>query len=199
MPEGGAENSSGKDLGMGWLDTPDLCYTDAVTVLAAATHRPVRVVLHRGRRVVRVDFEFGRFLLAQNHDTGTTTDPDASVDSLDGRRAWVFAGLGNPEGFVATVTGMGLTVVGRRFWPDHHTWTDGERKEMALEARDASPDVILTTEKDAVKLPPDRPAWPAPLRIVRIGIEFLDEGSELIGERIRQCLASQSVSAASDG
>ncbi|WP_064058037.1 hypothetical protein [Prescottella equi] len=65
---------------MGWLDTPDLCYTDAVTVLAAATHRPVRVVLYRGRRVVRVDFEFGRFLLARNDDTGTTTDPDACGD-----------------------------------------------------------------------------------------------------------------------
>lgn len=63
---------------MGWLDTPDQRYTDAVTVLAAATHRPVRVVLHQGRHVVRVDFEFGRYLLARNDDTGVTTDPDAS-------------------------------------------------------------------------------------------------------------------------
>jgi len=63
---------------MGWLDTPDQRYTDAVTVLAAATHRPVRVVLHQGCHVVRVDFEFGRYLLARNDDTSTPTDPDAS-------------------------------------------------------------------------------------------------------------------------
>lgn len=65
---------------MGWLDTPDQRYTDAVTVLAAETHRPVSVVLHQGRHVVRVDFEFGRYLLARNDDTGATTDPDASGD-----------------------------------------------------------------------------------------------------------------------
>lgn len=64
---------------MGWLDTPDTCYSDAITVLATATHRPVRVVLHQGRRVVRVDFELGRYLLAKN-DAGATSDPDASGD-----------------------------------------------------------------------------------------------------------------------
>ncbi len=126
----------------------------------AARHRPIELCDQRGR-----------------------SDPDVPLDRVTGR-AWLFAGLGNPNAFTTTVEQMGFSVVGQRFWPDHHTWTDAELAHMARQARQAGPDLVLTTEKDAVKLPPDRPDWPAPLRVVRIGIEFLDDDAGRMCERI---------------
>jgi tetraacyldisaccharide 4'-kinase len=115
-------------------------------------------------------------------------DPQMSVESAAGRRAWLFAGLGNPSAFTATAEHMGFQIVGSRFWPDHHTWTDADLEEMARDARAAAPDVVLTTEKDAVKLPPDRPNWPAPLRVVRVAINFRADDAEIALAMIQQAV-----------
>ncbi|WP_430335753.1 hypothetical protein [Rhodococcus sp. ACT016] len=42
-------------------------YADALTVLAAATHRPANVVNTGGGYAIRVDFEYNRYLLATDH------------------------------------------------------------------------------------------------------------------------------------
>ena len=129
-------------------------------------------------------------LLAARHhpielcDQAGRCDPDMPVDAMADRRAWVFASLGNPTAFIATVEGMGFEVTGRRFHPDHHTCSDAELDGMAIQAGQAGAEVVLTTEKDAVKLPPDRPDWPAPLRVVRVGIEFLDDDAETMNRLI---------------
>lgn len=116
--------------------------------------------------------------------------PDAQmpVSSVAGRHAWVFAGLGNPAAFIATVERMGFVVVGRQFWPDHHTWTDDELDTMARQAAAAKADMVLTTEKDAVRLPPDRPAWPAPLRVVRVAMTFADHEGATARELLIQAI-----------
>ncbi|PTR30648.1 hypothetical protein C8K36_102501 [Rhodococcus sp. OK519] len=52
-------------------------YNDALTALAAATHRPANIVNIVGRYAIRVDFEFNRYVLATNAGDGLTTDVDA--------------------------------------------------------------------------------------------------------------------------
>ncbi|MDH6280458.1 hypothetical protein M2284_001452 [Rhodococcus sp. LBL1] len=42
-------------------------YADALTVLAAATHRPANVVNTGAGYAIRVDFEYNRYLLATDH------------------------------------------------------------------------------------------------------------------------------------
>ncbi len=119
-------------------------------------------------------------------DPSGKVDTEMPVDEAKARRAWIFAAVANPTGFAATVEAMGFAIVGRRFWPDHHTWNDAELDDMAQQARQNEPDVILATEKDAVKLPPDWPDWPAPLRVVRVGIEFLDDDAATMRECIHR-------------
>jgi len=113
-------------------------------------------------------------------------DSDLPLARLAGRRVWVFAGVGNPAAFLATVGKIGLTVVGQRFWPDHHLWSDAELDAMAAQARACRPDLVLTTEKDAVRLPPDGPTWPVPLRVLRVAMEFMGDDSTLLCSRIAQ-------------
>ncbi|PTR30511.1 hypothetical protein C8K36_102362 [Rhodococcus sp. OK519] len=52
-------------------------YSDALTTLAAATHRPTNVVNIGGVYAIRVDFAFGMYVLATNTEHGLSSDPDA--------------------------------------------------------------------------------------------------------------------------
>ncbi|AVP70207.1 hypothetical protein A5N78_09310 [Prescottella equi] len=55
-------------------------YADALTALAAATHRPANVVNTGAGYAIRVDFEYNRFLLATNHEVDGLSDDHASVE-----------------------------------------------------------------------------------------------------------------------
>ncbi|MGF7121408.1 hypothetical protein [Rhodococcus sp. AG1013] len=52
-------------------------YADAMTALAAATHRPTSVVNIGGEYAIRVDFAFSMYVLATNSEHGLNNDPDA--------------------------------------------------------------------------------------------------------------------------
>ncbi len=67
----------------------------------------------------------------------------------DAERVFAFAGIGYPKKFFRA---LGKSVVGRRSFPDHWQYTDEdiEKLFMAAEKKNA---VLLTTEKDWVRLP----------------------------------------------
>lgn len=67
----------------------------------------------------------------------------------DAERVFAFAGIGYPKKFFRA---LGKSVVGRRGFPDHWQYTDEdiEKLFMAAEKKNA---VLLTTEKDWVRLP----------------------------------------------
>lgn len=71
-----------------------------------------------------------------------------------GTKALAFAGIGRPEKFFATVRGLGVDLVGTRSFGDHAPYTDRALRRLAAEAARANA-MLLTTEKDAVRLP----AW----------------------------------------
>ena len=93
-------------------------------------------------------------------------------------RAFLLAGIARPERFEADVRSTGADVVGRRFFPDHHAFTPREAGAAADAARLAEADALVTTAKDAVRLP----EVPFPLLVFRIAAEIGDE------ERFRERL-----------
>jgi tetraacyldisaccharide 4'-kinase len=74
-----------------------------------------------------------------------------SLEELRGKRVTLVSGIGNPEAFRATVAGAGARVEAARVFPDHHAFTRGDLESVA---RASSTDLLLVTEKDAVKLGP---------------------------------------------
>ena len=84
-------------------------------------------------------------------------EPTPGAPELTGRRVLAFAGIGRPEKFFTTLEAAGAELVERRAFPDHHPFT---RPELdALIARAAALDArLVTTEKDAVRLPANLPA-----------------------------------------
>ena len=81
-----------------------------------------------------------------------------AADALAGRRLFAFAGVGRPEAFAALLEEAGVELAGSRWFPDHHRYTTAELASLAATAA-AVGATLVTTGKDAVKLPADAPVW----------------------------------------
>jgi tetraacyldisaccharide 4'-kinase len=97
-----------------------------------------------------------------------------------GRPALCFAALGNPQAFAETCRRLGYNIVGRVWWPDHHHYSPADVREVMQRARAAGAEVLLSTEKDAIKLARLSVEWSPPLRIVRVDIDFWEEGRTIL-------------------
>jgi tetraacyldisaccharide 4'-kinase len=80
---------------------------------------------------------------------------------LKGKRVAAFAGIGRPDFFRDTLIGLGAEVLFFKGFPDHHPFTDDEIQCLINEKNNAGADLIITTEKDWVRvsalLPEDQP------------------------------------------
>ncbi len=69
------------------------------------------------------------------------------------RRLYAFAGIGRPEKFFRSLEDEGYRLAVRRAFPDHHPYSLAELTCL-LDDADTLDAVPVTTEKDAVRLPP---------------------------------------------
>lgn len=76
----------------------------------------------------------------------------------DGETAWLvkqtiiaFAGIGRPQKFFATLSNLRAVLAEQHAFPDHHSFTDLDA-EMLLGAADRHHALLVTTEKDWVRL-----------------------------------------------
>jgi tetraacyldisaccharide 4'-kinase len=110
-------------------------------------HRDLDVVINvRDARFYRE----GRRALADAHVVIPRRIRPENLDGLRGKKAFAFAGLANNEQFFAMLRDHGVTLTGTRGYPDHHQYTRGDLALIRESARGA--DLIVTTEKDAVKI-----------------------------------------------
>ncbi|GMR04363.1 MAG: tetraacyldisaccharide 4'-kinase [Thermodesulfobacteriota bacterium] len=75
-----------------------------------------------------------------------------ATEGLKGRRAFAFAGIARPGAFFKTLKALGADVAGTASYPDHHVYRARDIEEINEEAGGVSAEVIITTEKDGVKL-----------------------------------------------
>ena len=89
------------------------------------------------------------------------------------------AGIARPQRFFETLTHDGWNVAERIAFPDHHWFTSSDLARVDATARAADAVAVLTTEKDAARLPgtpPVRVPWVAvPLQVsIEPSVEFSD-------------------------
>ncbi|MCU1376788.1 MAG: tetraacyldisaccharide 4-kinase [Actinomycetia bacterium] len=106
--------------------------------------------------------------------------------NLIGPRVAAFCGIGNPDGFRKTLEAMGVSLAGFRTFPDHHPYTASDVAEIARWGEMMGADLVLTTQKDSVKLRTST-IGRMPLRALRIGLEVL-EGESLLGEALSRLI-----------
>lgn len=81
----------------------------------------------------------------------------------DASRPYVaFAGLGHPDKFKATLEDAGLTIAGWHPYPDHYAYQDKDIAFLRAEAQRHNA-VLITTEKDAKRLPADMDVMTLPI------------------------------------
>ncbi len=95
---------------------------------------------------------------------------DQAIEALRGQRVLAFAGIGRPGKFFAPLADSGAVVVETTPFPDHHAFTrrDLDRLSARGEALDAR---LVTTPKDAVRLPPD---FRARVTVIGVGLAWED-------------------------
>jgi tetraacyldisaccharide-1-P 4'-kinase len=98
-----------------------------------------------------------------------------------------FCGIGNPRAFFADVRRWGFNLLAEDAFPDHHVYTGQELDRLAAGARKCGAAALLTTEKDAVKLPAD---WKPALPVLACAIEAQILGAEEFEKTLLTCLES---------
>lgn len=122
-------------------------------------------------------------------DVSGTTSP---LTALSGRNVLAFSGIGNPDGFRRTLAAIDPEMfhVKQLVFPDHHHYRSADLLRIAAAAKDANANLLLTTEKDLVKLPEEIEG--VPVRAVRIGLEFLS-GADPIEEQLNRAAADRTA------
>jgi tetraacyldisaccharide 4'-kinase len=95
-----------------------------------------------------------------------------SLSFLKGRRVMAFSGIATPESFEKFLRDLGAVIVARERYLDHYRYADDDFEELFAKAREERAECLVTTEKDAVRIP-DGYVCPLPLYYLRLEIEII--------------------------
>lgn len=81
------------------------------------------------------------------------SDETLPLEAIAGMKVVTLAGIAAPMGFENSVSAMGGRILSRERYPDHYRYRAREIAGLVNAAAELGADAILTTEKDAVRLP----------------------------------------------
>jgi tetraacyldisaccharide 4'-kinase len=106
------------------------------------------------------------------------------VEKLRNKKIWAFTGIGNPQSFHKTLTRLESQILGFVSFPDHYWYKPRDLQTLMSEGKARGAEVLVTTEKDAVRLGGMR-AEKIPLWTVSIMPDFLSDEQNKFEEFLR--------------
>jgi tetraacyldisaccharide 4'-kinase len=100
------------------------------------------------------------------------TDERQSLDWLQGRKVGAFSGIAVPESFEKFVRDLGGHIAFTRRFLDHYRFTSEDFVSIFTEGIEHQVEFIVTTEKDAVRLPDGLPCA-VPIYYLRLEIDII--------------------------
>jgi tetraacyldisaccharide 4'-kinase len=106
------------------------------------------------------------------------------VDNLANQPVAAFCGIGNPEAFRKTLTGLGSSVLAFKTYSDHHLYSQEDVEDLRNWAQGQERAcLVMTTQKDLVKLRlthlGNKELW-----ALRIGLQ-VEKGQEGLNQRLQ--------------
>ena len=95
---------------------------------------------------------------------------DPALVALRGRRLLAFAGIARPAKFFDALAALGLTLTDTRAYPDHHSYPPHALDRLRRDAGRLGA-LLVTTPKDAVRLPPELRAT---VHVARVSLRWHD-------------------------
>lgn len=94
------------------------------------------------------------------------------LEAVNGMKVVTLSGIAAPMSFEKSVSKMGAKILSRERYPDHYRYKAQDIIDVINNADELKADAILTTEKDAVRLP--RLEYPkVPIYYMRMDIEII--------------------------
>ncbi len=136
--------------------------------------------LAQGRPCFAADYLPGGWLDLPHLFQGQSQEPA----SLTGSSVVAFCGLGRPSSFERTLRQLGIQIAQFHAFPDHHIYDQATLTELEQSFTKSGAEFMVTTAKDAVKLPP---TWPWPVKVLQIDLR-LNEPTEFLATVIKEAL-----------
>jgi tetraacyldisaccharide 4'-kinase len=183
-------------FGNGWLlpagnlrePLSSLARADIVLITRVESSTPAEVVALKERLRKYVDvkriFEV-RTTISRLYDFATREPVE--LNELSQRKCAAFCGIGNPDSFTHLLEANGIALKASIIFDDHHRYSGTDLALLSRMLRDGSCDLLLTTEKDAIKLPRDSFARGS-CAVVEIAVA-LAEREDIFWDKIAEVLA----------
>jgi tetraacyldisaccharide 4'-kinase len=109
-------------------------------------------------------------------------DCGIALDTVRGQTVVAISAIGNPSSFEQTIADIEVNVIDSLRFPDHHHYTMSEMQWAMERAIEKGADALVTTEKDAVKIPAEfiHSHRPLPVYVLGIEVRFLDGYEEFM-------------------
>ena len=113
--------------------------------------------------------------------TDAPTGVPGDLAELDGRRVGLVSSIGDPDGFESTVRRLHAHILWHQRFPDHHRFSAADWAAIERRSREAPCELVVTTEKDWMRLRALHAAHPPPVawQLLEIRMRFLDGEAEL--------------------
>lgn len=98
-------------------------------------------------------------------------EPGPEADQLKGAKVMAFAGIGLPQKFFTFLEDLGCDVAATQSFADHHAYTAADMTRLQKQA-EACGARLVTTEKDAVRIPADARSG---IAVLSIKVTWQDE------------------------
>ncbi|MBR0289528.1 MAG: tetraacyldisaccharide 4'-kinase, partial [Selenomonadaceae bacterium] len=97
-----------------------------------------------------------------------------SVETIKSRRVMAVSAIGNPASFERTLRDLGAEIISSLRYPDHHDYTIMEMEDILRQADSFGAEMIIVTEKDAVKIPEEvaKENWRIPIFVISVEVKF---------------------------
>ena len=104
-----------------------------------------------------------------------------SIEQLSNQPIFFFCGIGNPDGFQATLNRQGFDIRGSVIFPDHHNFLPDDVQRIGESALACGAAAIVCTHKDLVKVRANELSQ-LPLYAIVIDVEFLSGQTKIESE-----------------